>query len=222
MKPAEDAFGLRLAAKATDREKAARKEWPAFQGRLTELGYAPRAIAHAFSTLSGAGTVTDALEVLEAMSRLQSPPLSLSFELIETRSGPAAANRPTITSVERDDLGIHVKYGLAAPPGVGSHGPRGEATDDLGNAYTNLGSHVGLDREGWRGQLTMPLPPSGAATLRIRITWGPPRPSTRDIPGYEIRVSLPEADTWRQTHGEEFDDGRSLLRDRQQRRRRPE
>ena len=192
MKPAEDAFGLRLAAKAADREKAARQEWPAFQARLTELGYTPRAIAHAFSTLSGAGTVTDALEVLEGMSRPESPPVALSFELIDTSSGPAAANRPAITSVERDDLGIHVKYGLAAPLAVGSHGPRGEATDDLGNEYKNLGGHVGLARDGWRGQLTMPLPPSGAATLRIRITWDPPRSSTREIPAHEIRVSLPD------------------------------
>jgi hypothetical protein len=192
MKPAEDAFGLRLAAKAADREKAARQEWPAFQERLTELGYTPRAIAHAFSTLSGAGTVTDALEVLEGMSRPESPPVALRFELIETSSGPAAANRPTITSVERDDLGIHVKYGLAAPVAVGSHGPRGEATDDLGNEYNNLGGHLGLARDGWRGQLTMPLPPSGATTLLIRITWDPPRSSTREIPAHEIRVSLPD------------------------------
>lgn len=190
MKPAEDAFGLRFAAKAADRGKAARKEWPAFEGRLTELGYTPRAIAHAFSTLS-AGTVTDALEVLEVMSRPQPPPVALSFELIEPHSGPTTANRPTITSVERDRLGIHVNYGVAAPLGVGAHGPRGEATDDLGNEYNNLGSHVGLARDGWRGRLTMPLPPSGATKLRIRITWDLPRSSTRGMPACEIRVSLP-------------------------------
>jgi C4-dicarboxylate-specific signal transduction histidine kinase len=77
MKPAEDAFGLRLAAKAADREKAARQEWPAFAERLTKLGYTSRAIAHAFSTLSGAGTVTDALEVLNCMSRSESAPVAL-------------------------------------------------------------------------------------------------------------------------------------------------
>jgi hypothetical protein len=192
MKPAEDAFGLRAAAKAADRGTTARAEWPAFQGRLTELGYTPRAIAHAFSALSGAGAVTDALEVLEAMSRPQSPAVALSFDLIETRSGPARANRPTISSVERDGLGIHVTYGLAEPLGVGSDGPRGEATDDLGNEYNNLGGHVGLARDGWRGRLTMPLPPSGATTLRIRITWDASGSSTREIPAYEIRVSLPD------------------------------
>jgi hypothetical protein len=190
MKPGEDAFGLRLAAKAADRGRAARQEWPAFEERLRELGYAPRAIAHAFSTLS-AGTVTDALEALEAMSRPQSPPVALTFEMIETRSGPATANRPTITSVERDDLGIQVNYGLAGPLGVGPHGPRGVATDDLGNEYHDLGSHVGVAREGWRGRLTMPLPPSGATTLRIGITFDPQRSSTREIPAYEIVVSLP-------------------------------
>lgn len=192
MKPAEDAFGLRLAAKAADREKAARQEWSAFEERLTELGYTPRAIAHAFSTLSGAGTVTDALEVLKGMSRHESPPVVLSFEVTEARSGPAPANRPTIASVERDDLGIHVNYDLAAPLSVGSHGPRGEATDDLGNDYNNLGSHFGLSRGGWRGRLTMPLPPSAATTLPIRITWDSPRSSTPEVLAHEIDVSLPD------------------------------
>jgi hypothetical protein len=71
MGPEKDDFGLRLAAKAADREKAARQEWPAFEERLTKLGYGPRAIAHAFRTLTG-GTVAEALEVLNDMSRLES------------------------------------------------------------------------------------------------------------------------------------------------------
>jgi hypothetical protein len=56
---------LRLAAKASDRADAARREWPAFQRRLVELGYTPRSIAHASSILSGPGTVDEALGVLE-------------------------------------------------------------------------------------------------------------------------------------------------------------
>jgi hypothetical protein len=63
MKPTEDEFGLRLAAKAADRAEAAKHEWPAFEERLRQLGYGPRAIAHAFATLSGPGTVDEALEV---------------------------------------------------------------------------------------------------------------------------------------------------------------
>ena len=65
MAPREDGFGLRLAAKAADREKAANQEWPAFEARLSQLGYGPLAIAHAFRTLSGPGTVDDALEALK-------------------------------------------------------------------------------------------------------------------------------------------------------------
>jgi hypothetical protein len=192
MKPAEDAFDLRLAAKAADREKAARQQWPAFEERLIELGYTPRAIAHAFSTLSGAGTVADALEMLKGRSRRESPLVALNFETTETRGGPSAANRARITSVERDDSGIHVNYDLAARLDVGSHEPQGEAKDDLGNDYNNLGSHVGLARGGWRGRLTMPLPPAAATTLRIRITWDASLSSIWDGPAHEIRVSLPD------------------------------
>jgi len=65
MKPVNDQFGLRLAAKAADRATAASRERPAFEKRLSKLGYGPRAIAHAFSTLSGPGTVAEALETLE-------------------------------------------------------------------------------------------------------------------------------------------------------------
>jgi hypothetical protein len=65
MPPADDKFGLRLAAKAADRAKAAEVERPIFERRLRELSYSPRSIAHAFSILSGPGTVAEALEVLK-------------------------------------------------------------------------------------------------------------------------------------------------------------
>jgi hypothetical protein len=61
--------GLRLAAKAADRAKAADELRPAFERRLQELGYAPLGIARAFSLLSGAGTVAEALEALERYRR---------------------------------------------------------------------------------------------------------------------------------------------------------
>ena len=57
--------GLRLAAKAADRAKAADQLWPDFENRLTDLGYTPRGIARAFSVPSGPGTIAEALEVLE-------------------------------------------------------------------------------------------------------------------------------------------------------------
>jgi hypothetical protein len=104
MRPGEDEFGLRLAAKAAERAKAARLEWPAFEKRLRELGYGPRGIAHAFSTLSGPGSVAEALEVLKGMSRAESPLIVLSFKVPlpaedprrqpESRSRPSSATTP--------------------------------------------------------------------------------------------------------------------------------
>jgi hypothetical protein len=57
MPPADDKFGLGLAAKGADRAKAAEVGRPAFERRLRELGYGPRSIAHGFAMLSGSGTV---------------------------------------------------------------------------------------------------------------------------------------------------------------------
>jgi hypothetical protein len=69
MRPREGEFeSLGLAAKAADRAKAAEQEWPAFEKRLRQLRYGPRATAHAFSTLSGPGTVAEALEALKPES----------------------------------------------------------------------------------------------------------------------------------------------------------
>jgi hypothetical protein len=65
----EDESGLRLAARASDRAKAAEQQRPAFEERLRQLGYGPRAIAHAFRELSGPGTVDDALEALKHKRR---------------------------------------------------------------------------------------------------------------------------------------------------------
>ena len=56
---------LRPAAKAADRAKAAEQQWPAFEERLRHLGYGQRAIARAFATLRGPGTVAEALEELK-------------------------------------------------------------------------------------------------------------------------------------------------------------
>jgi hypothetical protein len=100
------------------------------------------------------GAVAEALEVLEGMSRPESPPIALSFEVTETCGGPSAANVVTITSVERDDFGIRVNYDTVPTLGVGSYGPRGEAKDDLGNDYLALGSHFGLTAVGGSTDIT--------------------------------------------------------------------
>ncbi len=66
MKPVSEEWEcLRLAAKAADRGKVAEELRPAFEERLKGLGYSPLGIAHAFSVLSGPGTVAEALEPLE-------------------------------------------------------------------------------------------------------------------------------------------------------------
>jgi hypothetical protein len=56
---------LRLPAKVADREKAAESQRPELERRLAALGYPPRAIADAYMTLSGPGTVEDALAKLK-------------------------------------------------------------------------------------------------------------------------------------------------------------
>ncbi len=199
---------LRLAASAADRGKAAKQQWPAFEKRLKELGYNPLAIAHAFSTLSGPGSVAEAQEVLRPPMP-ESHSIALTFEVTETRGGPSAANRVAITSLERDDSVIHVNYDVVPAPDLGSHRARGEAKDDLGNDYCDLGGYFGItgsidgiDRANTRahGRLKMPLPPPTAKMLRIRIKWeasGVTRmpwdaspTSIWNTPAHEVRVSL--------------------------------
>ena len=177
---------------------------------MTELGYSPLAIALAFTTLSGTGSVAEALEVLRAPMP-ESHPVALSFEVTETRGGPSPANRVTITSVERDNSVIHVNYDVIPPLDRGSHRARCEAKDDLGNDYHALGGHFGItgsiDSTGRantraQGRLNVPLPPPAATMLRIRIRWevsGVIRmpwdaspPSIWNTPAHEVRVSLPD------------------------------
>lgn len=141
----------------------------------------------------------------------ESHPVALSFEVTETRGGPSAANRLTITSVERDDSVIHVNYDVVPPPDRGSHRARCEAKDDLDNDYHALGGHFGItgsiDSTGRantraQGRLTVPLPPPAATMLRIRIRWeasGVIRmpwdaspPSIWNTPAHEVRLSLPD------------------------------
>jgi hypothetical protein len=62
----EDEFGLRLAAKAEDREKAFREHWPAVEAQLRQWGYASWGIGQAYFVLSGGGSVNEAVEALRA------------------------------------------------------------------------------------------------------------------------------------------------------------
>jgi hypothetical protein len=194
MSPAPEEWdSLRLAATAADRTKAAEKLRPAFEKRLNELGYPPRAIAHAFSALKGPDTVSDALAQLARYARSErSRPVPLDFERVEQDPSLRVGHSVTITGVERDDHGIHIRYtiGPPLPPHVGD--PRGVARDDHDHEYENLGSAFGLAEPVDRttGVLTMPLPQQRASLLRVRISRSKDSTSVWEHPAYELRVAL--------------------------------
>jgi hypothetical protein len=64
MKPTHDEFGLRLAAKAADREKAFAERWPAVRAQLEQQGYSSWGIGQAHLVLSQGGSVDEAAEAL--------------------------------------------------------------------------------------------------------------------------------------------------------------
>ena len=57
---------LRLAAKATDREKAFREQWPAVEAQLRQWGYPSWGIAQAHLVLSSGGSVNEAVDALRS------------------------------------------------------------------------------------------------------------------------------------------------------------
>jgi hypothetical protein len=70
MRPAPGEWdSRRLAATAADRANTAEKLRAVFEKRLRDLGYSSLAIAHAFSTLIGPGTVEEALAELAENAR---------------------------------------------------------------------------------------------------------------------------------------------------------
>lgn len=128
MRPAPGEWDdLRLAAQAADRGNAGKELWPAFEKRLKELGYGPRAIAHAFSALTGPGTVTEALAKLAYYQRLERiRPVPVEFEIVEHDPGLPVGYSLKITGVERDDHGIRIRYTIRPPlsPQAGQPGSR--------------------------------------------------------------------------------------------------
>lgn len=107
---------MRLAAEAADRGNTAKRLWPAFEKRLRELGYGPLAIAHAFSSLTGPDTVGETLAELAQNARIvRSKPVPLDFETFEQEAGLPVGHSLTITSVERDALGIQITYEIRPP-----------------------------------------------------------------------------------------------------------
>ena len=57
---------LRLAAKATDREKAFREHWPAVEAQLTQWGYPSWGIVQVHLVLSSGGSVNEAVGALRS------------------------------------------------------------------------------------------------------------------------------------------------------------
>ena len=194
MSPAPcDWDSLRLAAKAADRAKAAEKLRPAVERRLKKLGYGPRAIAHAFSTLTGPDTVAKALAELAQNARSeQSRPVPLDFETVEQEPALPHGHALTITGVERDDHGVRIRYTIRPPLPPHAGGPRGEARDDYDHQYANLGSTVGLAEpiDHTTGALTMPLPQPHASLLRVRTSWSHDSTSLWERPAQELQITL--------------------------------
>ena len=194
MRPAPGEWdSLRLAAKAADREKAAEKLRPAFEKRLKELGYGPRAIAYAFSTLTGPGTVAEALaELAQNVRSERSRAVALDFETVEQEPSLPVGHSLTITGVERDDHGIRIRYTIRPPLSPQAGGPCGEAKNDCDYAYDDLGGAFGLAEPVDRttGVLTMPLPQPRASLLRVRMSWSQDSRPLWERPAHELRITL--------------------------------
>jgi hypothetical protein len=185
---------LRLAAKAADREKAGEAVRPAFEERLTELGYSPLAIAHAFGALTGADSVEDALAELDENERLERMvPVALAFEIVEYEQATPIGRSLTIIGVERDGRGIRITYTIRPPVSRQVGVPRAVARDDLGREYANNGSgFIGvaepLDRT--TGGFTMPLPQADARLLRLRMSWSHDLTSLWERRAHELQITL--------------------------------
>lgn len=186
---------LRLAAKAADRAKAAEPLWPAFEARLRELGYTPLAIAHAFSTLQGPGTVEDALaELRENAQSERVLPTPLEFEVVEDEAALPAAHVLTITGVERSGPDIRVRYEIRPTLSFPTRRPRAEARDDSNREYGGFPASIGVAGPRGRtvtvGSFTVPVPPPPALFLRVRMTWSKESRSLWEGPAHELRISL--------------------------------
>jgi hypothetical protein len=186
---------LRLAAKATDRARAAEALRPAFEERLRKLGYGSLAIAHAFSALTGPDTVEEALAELEENARLERiVPVPLDFVVVERDPALPVGHALTITGVEREGRGIRITYEIRPPISSLADPPRVEARDDTDLEYGGLGQSIGLAGSQVRtitlGSFTLPLPQPHASLLRVRMSWSRDSTSLWGRPAYEVRITL--------------------------------
>ncbi len=196
MRPAPgECDSLRLAAKAADRARTAETLRPTFERRLREFGYSSLAIAHAFSTLTGPGTVEEALAELAENPRVeQIVPVPLDFEVVEQEPGLPVEHLLMITGVEREARGIRITYQVRPPLPSRADSPRVEGRDDCDQEYRHLGQSIGLagsrDRKITLGSFVVPLPQPHASLLRVRISWSKSSASLWECPAHELRITL--------------------------------
>jgi hypothetical protein len=194
MRPAPGEWDcLRLAAKAADREKAGEILRRVLEPRLTELGYSPLAIAHAFSALTGPATVEEALAELKENERLERiVPVALDFGIVERELALPPGHSVTITGVERDGRGVRIAYEIRPSASRQVDLPRAVARDDLDREYAcNGGGFIGvIDDRVTGGGFTMPLPGPDARLLRLRMSWSKEFTSLWERPALELRIAL--------------------------------
>jgi len=194
MSPASGEWdSLRLAAKAADRERTAKTLWPAFEQRLKDLGYSHRVIAQAFSTLTGPGTVAEALAELAQYARSERRrAVALDFEAVEQEPALPVGHSLTVTGVERDGDGICIRYVIRPPVSPQDADPHAEARDDCDYSYDDIGGAFSVAGPGDRttGLLRMPLPQPRASSLRVRMSWSQDSRPVWTCPAYELRITL--------------------------------
>ena len=120
-------------------------------------------------------------------------PVTLTFETIEKNPGLPDGYSLTILRVERDIHGIRINYEIVPPlPEAPSHAPHGEARDDRGREYDDLGGAFGLAESGDRtdGVLTMPLPPDDTLLLEVRMSWTLEDAPLWQRPAQALRISV--------------------------------
>jgi hypothetical protein len=118
-------------------------------------------------------------------------PVSLRFDVIETAGAPDDSHAMSITSVVLDKHGVRVSYEVVPPLTDAVFGPTGVAEDDLGNRYQDCGGAFGNPPTGssTNGVLTLPLPPSKATRLAVRLSWQDTE-SLWETPAHEVRITL--------------------------------
>jgi hypothetical protein len=196
MKPAPGQWdSLRFAAKASDRAKAAEALRPAFERRLSDLGYTSRAITHAFSALTGPDTVEEALAGLTEHERQERvEPVPLEFDIVEREPALPAGHSLTVTGVERDGRGIRITYEIQPPLSPLSHPPRVETRDNCHHQPRGLGASIGVARSNARTitlcSFTVPGPLQHASLLRVRMSWSRGFTSMWKHPAHELQIRL--------------------------------